>query len=220
MNTYLKDVSDISPEYIIKCVTLGSHSVGKSTICQMFYTGRKVENVQYTVGIDFVGKDIKLSEKQNIKLQVWDTAGSEQFTRIIESYIRDVDIAFLVFDMSKRETWDRILKWKEELDKHNKYQNIPLIGLVGCKSDLKHEITKDEIETRAKKWNADTFIISCMKDDSVQLISEMFHKMVRQYHNNIIELIETNKKIPYKITNSYGKTKLTEQSNYNLCCFQ
>ena len=83
-------------EYIFKIILIGSSSVGKSSILQRYI--QKVFNDAYscTIGVDFFMKSIDVGEK-SIKLQLWDTAGTEKFRSITTGYYRGAKAALLFF---------------------------------------------------------------------------------------------------------------------------
>jgi small GTP-binding protein len=58
----------------VKVVLLGDRSVGKSSIINRFITDHFEENLQPTVGVDFMGKNITY-KGQNYRIELWDTAG-------------------------------------------------------------------------------------------------------------------------------------------------
>ena len=103
--------------YTVKCVLLGNQGVGKSTMLGILTTGRFDHAIVSTIAIDFAIKKITLPDYNNhqIKLQIWDTAGQEKFKSIVRSYLRDVYVAFLVFDITDRDSWDSLEEWKKEL---------------------------------------------------------------------------------------------------------
>ena len=84
-------------------------------------------------------------EGQNIKLQIWDTAGQESFRSITRSYYRSAAGAIIVYDITKylyymtfrRESFDSISRWLEEA-KANGNPKLTFT-LVGNKSDLETE---------------------------------------------------------------------------------
>ena len=54
-----------------------------------------------TIGIDFVSKSVPV-DNGTVRLQLWDTAGQERFRSLIPSYIRDSQVAVVVFDITNR----------------------------------------------------------------------------------------------------------------------
>ena len=57
-------------------------------------------NHDVTIGVEFAAKTLKIN-KQNIKLQIWDTAGQENFRSITRSYYRSAIGALLVYDITR-----------------------------------------------------------------------------------------------------------------------
>ena len=85
---------------------------------------------QATIGIDFLSKTMHLddqeyfqtgwkkvipnkvwNEKKTIRLQLWDTAGQERFRSLIPSYIRDSNVAIIVYDVSNEKSFNQVPKW-------------------------------------------------------------------------------------------------------------
>lgn len=71
-----------------------------------------------------------------MKAQIWDTAGQERYRAITSAYYRGAVGAFLVYDITKRQSFDNILRWLRELRDHAD-SNIVLM-LAGNKCDLNH----------------------------------------------------------------------------------
>ena len=72
-------------EFIFKIILIGCSSVGKSSILQRYI--QKIFNNSYscTIGVDFFMKSIDVGDK-SIKLQLWETAGTEKFFSITIGY--------------------------------------------------------------------------------------------------------------------------------------
>ena len=86
----------MSDEYIIKILTLGDTSVGKTSIILRFTKEKYNSNRLATIGVDFKSKIIQ-SENQRIKVLIWDTAGQERFKNIASQYYNGGDGAILTF---------------------------------------------------------------------------------------------------------------------------
>ena len=69
-----------------------------------------------------------------VKLQIWDTAGQESFRSITRSYYRGAAGALLVYDITRRDTFDNLRRWLKEA-RQNSTQNM-VIMLIGNKTDL------------------------------------------------------------------------------------
>ena len=113
---------------LFRFIVVGDSGVGKSCFVQQFLDGTVRESHDVTVGVEFGSKSIKVGGK-DIKLQVWDTAGQENFRSITRSYYRGAIGAFLMYDISRRTTFDHIQNWVEEVKANgNPYINCYLIG--------------------------------------------------------------------------------------------
>ncbi|XP_076913217.1 ras-related protein RABB1b-like [Bidens hawaiensis] len=86
-----------------------------------------------------------------VKLQIWDTAGQESFRSITRSYYRGAAGALLVYDITRRETFNHLAGWLEDARQHAN-PNMTIM-LVGNKSDLSHRraVSKEEGEQFAKE---------------------------------------------------------------------
>ena len=76
-------------------------------------------------------------DERQIKLQIWDTAGQESFRSITRSYYRGAAGALLVYDITRRETFNHLTRWLEEA-RHNANSDM-VVMLIGNKSDLENE---------------------------------------------------------------------------------
>ena len=78
------------------------------------------------------------------RLQIWDTAGQESFRSITRSYYRGAAGALLVYDITRRDTFEHLSNWLEEARQHG--QSNMVIMLIGNKNDLEHRraVTTEE----------------------------------------------------------------------------
>lgn len=223
MKKYEVNSSLISEHYRIKCIMIGDTNVGKSTITSLLATNNIDPRITSTIGIAFATKEIVLDKYgQKITVQLWDTAGQERYSAIVNSYMRDVGIAFLVYDVTNINSWNNLVTWRAKLDKYKKYNNIPLIILVGCKTDLRdHQVTQEDLDRRTEEWGCISYTISCQQSNSLNLINRMFYKAVEQYHEAILNLDENGNDIPLTVKNIHKMFTLKkEASNLPKCCLK
>jgi len=220
--TDYKNLEKIANPYVVKCILLGDRGVGKSTMLHIFDTGRWDPTLQSTIGIDFSVKNITLPDHNNhkIRLQIWDTAGQEKFRSIVRSYLRGVYISFLMYDISDRMSWHNLVQWKEELESRSQYERIPLLVLVGTKSDLSSRvISDDEIKNRAREWGCRSYVISSKQKNSYSMISRIFSIAAENFHQLVIYKHINGKELPHGIYKDDNSYKLL-QNKKNKCCFQ
>lgn len=93
---------------------------------------------------------VNISGKQ-VKLQIWDTAGQESFRSITRSYYRGAAGALLVYDITRRETFEHLASWLEDARQHAN-PNMSIM-LVGNKADLSHRraVSTEEGEAFARE---------------------------------------------------------------------
>lgn len=142
-----------------KIVFLGEQSVGKTSLITRFMYGSFDPNNQATIGIDFLSKTIypDSSDSDNgdkvIRLQLWDTAGQERFRSLIPSYIRDSNVAILIYDITSKSTFEYLDTWYEDIkqQKHDFEDQLEsgdfIIVIVGNKFDLAEENTVNADDT-------------------------------------------------------------------------
>lgn len=144
----------MSYTYLFKYIIIGDSSVGKSCLMQSFISQPIRNRHDPTVGVEFGAKIIEVNGER-VKLQIWDTAGSEQYRSITRSYYRAAAAALLVYDTTRKESFDHLAEWLEEA-RINGNPSITVI-VVGNKIDLH---TQKEISTEVgKKWAADNSLL-------------------------------------------------------------
>ena len=139
---HFSEVSDSeeSPDTIVHCVKtifLGDPGVGKTNIMTRFTMDRFVLNSKPTLGIDFATKLVRL-DNHIIKLQLWDTAGQERYSTFSGNYYRAAQAAILVYDVTRRESFDHLENWVDLLSLHVSITDIVIL-LIGNKTDLEQE---------------------------------------------------------------------------------
>ncbi len=66
------------------------------------------EDSDPTIGVEFGSKLIKSTSGIPIRLQVWDTAGQENFKAITQTYYKGAIGALVVFDITHKDTFDNV----------------------------------------------------------------------------------------------------------------
>ncbi|KAK8691655.1 hypothetical protein V6N13_075156 [Hibiscus sabdariffa] len=122
-------------DYLFKIVLIGDSGVGKSNILSRFTRNEFCLESKSTIGVEFATRTLQV-EGKTVKAQIWDTAGQERYRAITSAYYRGAVGALLVYDITKRQTFDNVLRWLRELRDHAD-SNI-VIMMAGNKSDLKH----------------------------------------------------------------------------------
>lgn len=169
--------------FLFKYIIIGDTGVGKSCLLLQFTDKRFQPVHDLTIGVEFGARMVTVDDKQ-IKLQIWDTAGQESFRSITRSYYRGAAGALLVYDVTRRETFNHVLRWLEEAQAHS-HKNI-VIMLIGNKIDLDHrrQVTTEEGRKFADEHNI--FFLETSAKTAAN-VEDAFVKVAMQIHRNILE---------------------------------
>ncbi|KAF5820924.1 putative small GTP-binding protein [Helianthus annuus] len=166
-------------DYLFKIVLLGDSGVGKSNLLARFARNEFYSNSKSTIGVEFQTQKMEVNGKE-IKAQIWDTAGQERFRAVTSAYYRGAVGALVVYDVSRRQTFDSVGRWLNELHTHCDMNVITI--LVGNKSDLKDA---REVSTTDGKSLAETqslFFIETSALDSSN-VNAAFQTIVKEIYN-------------------------------------
>ncbi|KAJ8540392.1 hypothetical protein K7X08_030311 [Anisodus acutangulus] len=212
-------------DYLFKIVLIGDSAVGKSNLLARFARDEFYPNSKSTIGVEFQTQKMDINGKE-VKAQIWDTAGQERFRAVTSAYYRGAVGALLVYDISRRLTFDNIGRWLNELQTHSD-MNVVII-LVGNKSDLKDAREVTTAEGKALAEAKGLFFIETSALDSSNVTSA-FQTVVREIYNilsrKVIQSEELQKKDSGRLAN--GKTVVLQadenqetvaETNKGGCC--
>ncbi|XAR62937.1 hypothetical protein NMG60_11022685 [Bertholletia excelsa] len=120
-------------DYVFKVVVIGDSAVGKTQILSRFTRNEFCFDSKSTIGVEFQTRTVSIKSKV-IKAQIWDTAGQERYRAVTSAYYRGALGAMLLYDITKRQTFDHVARWVEELRAHA--DSSIVIMLIGNKADL------------------------------------------------------------------------------------
>lgn len=142
-----------SYEYFLKIIVVGDSSVGKSCLLLRYSDKRFRMNHEVTLGVEF-GSRIVECDGMRFKTHVWDTAGQETFRSVTRSYYRTAAVALMVFDVTKRRTFEHVRQWATDVQSYAA-PNVVLV-VVANKTDLheEREVSREEAETFAAELGA------------------------------------------------------------------
>ena len=167
--------------YLLKYIIIGDASVGKSNLLMKFTENKFNESYQATIGVEFGAKNLDINKK-TYRIQIWDTAGQENFHSITRSYYKNSVCAMVVYDITSRKSFDNVMNWIEEIQ--NNSSKTILIVLVGNKIDLKEnrDISFDEGKELANR-NGIIFMETSAKTG--EGVEEIFKKTVQEISRKI-----------------------------------
>lgn len=170
-------------EYIFKYIIIGDMGVGKSCLLHQFTENKFVPDSPHTIGVEFGTRIVEVMGKK-IKLQIWDTAGQERFRAVTRSYYRGAAGALLVYDITRRITYNHLTSWLT--DARNLTNPNTVIMLIGNKKDLdaQRDVTYEEAAAFAKE-NGLIFIESSAKTG--ENVEEAFLKTAKLIFQSVQE---------------------------------
>ncbi len=119
-----------------------------------------------SISVDFMSKKLRY-EGQNIKLQIWDSAGQEKYKGLIPSYVRNSSIVFVVYDVSSKTSFNNVPSWINFI---RSIENTTII-LCGNKVDLTtREVQSYEGQQFAQKEGLSFFEVSAKTGENVKLM--------------------------------------------------
>ncbi|KAI9018720.1 ras family-domain-containing protein [Phycomyces nitens] len=172
-----------------------------------------------TIGVGFGTRFVTVNEQQ-IKLQIWDTAGQESFRTITRSYYRGAAGALLVYDITRRDTFENLSTWLEDVRQHANPNTVIIV--IGNKSDLdsKRQVSREEGERFARENDLFFLEASAKSADNVE---EAFVKTAQSIQKKIQSGVidPTSEQNGIKLAPLQGASSLpstNSTSNSGKCC--
>ena len=199
-----------------KIVLIGESGVGKTSIISQFVNQVFQEDVESSSSGTFNSKTLIYDNNKVLKLEIWDTAGQEKYRSLASMFYKEASAAILVYDITRKESFEQIQNYWVGQIKENGPTNI-ILALCGNKSDLIDEEKVDEEQARnyAKEINA-MFYPTSAKNDSG--ITDLFLQIAKKYTNSDIVRLKTDQDEVFDSTLSdsigiqkRGSVKLTKE---------
>jgi GTPase SAR1 family protein len=118
-----------------------------------------------------------------MKISIWDTAGQETYRAVTRSYFRSSSAALIVFDITRRKTFENATSWLRDL-RQIAEEDIVVV-LVGNKSDLsaKRQVTGEEAEAWCKDNKVMKYVETSAK--SGENVERAFLELSERIYQNI-----------------------------------
>ena len=189
-----------------KITLLGDSGVGKSSIVNQYKYGNLPENLEATVGATCFNADVKVSDGQEIKVSIWDTAGQEMFRSLVPNFVLGSSIVLLVFDVSSIDSVKHLSDWLDFV-----YDRCDPESLICCvvanKMDLDDKTSLDVGQAWAIEHGMMFMDVSAFNGPQVD---SLFSTIVERWYREC--------KVKEKETEADAvlvKTKTTEESTCN-----
>lgn len=166
-----------------RVVVIGSSSVGKTSIINMFLHDKFNDKEPNTVGALYESFEDERNGQQ-MAIQIWDTAGQEQYRSLATVYFRGAAGAIIVYDVTNTQSYNSLEEWLKTFRNSNDSKTV--IFVVGNKCDLSGDrrVMPDE----ARKWAETNGCIYIETSAATgENISELFHRLVDELAKSNLE---------------------------------
>ena len=146
-----------------KILVIGDVAVGKTSLVNRVVYNSFSEKYKATIGCEF-GLKMMTIDGEDVRIQLWDLAGQDRLGGISRLYCRDAHGALVVTDITREDTLEKAIIWKNIVDEQTRTptgESIPMILCVN-KYDLEDgtcTLNNDELQKLAedKKFVAGFF---------------------------------------------------------------
>ncbi|MEJ2278398.1 MAG: GTP-binding protein [Candidatus Lokiarchaeota archaeon] len=123
--------------YRFKFIIIGDHEVGKTSLIRRFVDNAFLHDYRATIGLNIISHEFEAFNNR-IGLMIWDIGAQRYFKRYRKTYYNGTQAAFIVFDLTSRESFENITYWHNELRDFIENEDLPII-IIGNKKDLEDQ---------------------------------------------------------------------------------
>ncbi|XP_074546039.1 rho-related GTP-binding protein RhoF isoform X1 [Halichoeres trimaculatus] len=165
----------------LKIVIVGDGGCGKTSLLMVYAKGDFPEKYAPSV-FEKYNTTISLGGKE-IKLNLYDTAGQEDYDRLRPLSYQEADLVLVCFDVTNPTSFENVMiKWYPEV--RHFCRNTPLI-LIGCKTDLRKD---KECSRKLKAMNLDPITYTQGEETRHQMNAELYLECSAKYQENIDDI--------------------------------
>ncbi|MHA1730715.1 MAG: Rab family GTPase [Promethearchaeota archaeon] len=150
-----------------KIVLLGDERVGKTSLIRKFVEGRFDGDYERTLGFEVSESSIVVAPDVELVFTIWDVGrrvGTGKPKNDLHDYFVGANGAIVVFDLSRRETFEHVQRWADYVKKH--VPGVKLV-LIGNKDDLDaREVGENEVEASRFSIGAGAYFPASAKTGS------------------------------------------------------
>ncbi|OMJ74612.1 hypothetical protein SteCoe_26432 [Stentor coeruleus] len=200
-----------------KILVIGDVAVGKTSLVNRVVYNSFSEKYKATIGCEFGIKMMKI-DGEDVRIQLWDLAGQDRLGGISRLYCRDAHGAIVVTDITRQDTIDKALVWKNIVDEQTTTQSGGSIPMILCvnKYDLADEefkLSNEDLQKFAveKKFTAAFFTSAKTGQNSEAAIETLIREVLK------ISTVKNNK-IEESISTGASKIMKAKYTKKKSCC--
>ena len=195
---------------VFKVVLFGESGVGKTSIISQFIDSSFQEDIQSSSGGTFSSKTFTYGDGKILKLEIWDTAGQERYRALTKMFYKDADAAILVYDITRKITFEEMQNYWVQQIKESAPENI-ILAIAGNKSDLPDEDVDEEMARKYAKELGAMFCTTSAKSNFG--ITDLFLRIAKKYTGaDNIQIVNEDDNFPQEqIMRKNGTMKITKE---------
>ena len=222
-----------------KVLLVGNFGVGKTSLIRRFVLNKFSEDYISTIGVRVSSKIVQYKCK-DIKLLIWDVAGTNGEDKIPKAYFLGASAAMFVFDLSREETYINLEAQIEVIRDLSNLKEITIVGNKKAKIEdvfiqITISLTAEILSISAGNFLKTSFkshnliytncpflegTLDALKFSEPFLLEGMLIIVNEEEFNVDVELFKTNKFIEILIHNRTSVYKIVDELNQNKCCFR
>ena len=164
----------------IKMILLGDCGVGKTNIISRYLRNEFREDQMSTSGANYAMKK-KVIDGNLFRINIWDTAGQEQYRSVTKMFLQDAQILLLCYSIVDHKSFEHLDYWYRLATEIIGTDIV--LGVAGNKSDLyeTEQVKDSEGQEFANKYNAEFKLVSAKTNK--EGIDFLFDKLIENYVN-------------------------------------
>mgnify|MGYP001824771949 CR=1 FL=1 len=149
-----------------KVCVIGDFAVGKTSTVERFVNNHFSDSYLTTIGVKVDTAEVQLENGLELKLVLWDIAGTTKFEHVEMAYLRGMSGYILVADGTRPATLKAALELKSQIE--SVHGELPFVFLLN-KSDLQHawEVSEKQTQSLVDDGCTDLFVTSAKTGDQV-----------------------------------------------------
>jgi len=205
-----------------KIIFLGESGVGKTSIISRYFQKYKSETDNTLAATSF-NKNIIIDELE-FNLQIWDTAGQEQYRSITSLFYKDAMVCILVYDITKKSSFVQAKEYWYNSVKENGLKDV-ILAIVGNKCDLfeEEEVSQDDGKHFCESKNCIFKVVSAKEGIGIDKLFEEIIEKFKESHfmeEAIYKYLSKNQRKTLnskriKLENDESNSKKSKKKN---CC--
>jgi len=207
--------------YLMKFILIGNSGVGKSSLLFQFIENRFKNGIEPTIGIEFGTKVLEVGGK-TVRLQIWDSAGQENYRSITRAYYRNTICTLLVYDVTSRKSFEDVKVWFDEAKTYgNENMYFVLLGNK-CELESNREVAASEGERLARENGMLFFETSAIQKINIdKAFSVVIEKILNDIKRGTIDPYNETNGIKVGLNgtkpNSLGSNNFAQRDNKTCC---